>query len=87
MLQHPPGYEHNQKNTNRYSLPDNSALWPSSKLDWRERGDYYCPNCPKHWFSESTVVLAVYNYFKLAGYAPELTDQLKREGDIKVTDH
>lgn len=29
----------------------------------------------------------MYNYFKLAGYAPELTDQLKREGDIKVTDH
>jgi hypothetical protein len=71
-LQHPPGYEHNQKNTNRYSLPDNSV---------------HCPNCPKRWFSESTVIWAVYNYFKLAGYAPELTDQLKREGDIKVTDH
>lgn len=91
MSQHPPGYKHNKKNTNRYPLPDNSVPWPSSwrssKLDWRERGDYYCSNCPKRWFSEDTVVWAVYKYFELAGYAPELTDQWEREGDIKVTGH
>jgi hypothetical protein len=75
MSLHPPKYTHNKRNTTRLHLPDGS------------HGDYYCQTCQKRWFSEDTVIWAVCKYFTLAGYTPSPADQLKREGDIKVTGH
>jgi hypothetical protein len=80
MLQHPPGYKHNQNNTNRYDLPDSSVNW--LKLS---KGDYYCPTCQERWFSEYTIEWAVHKYFSLAGCTPKQGNQREREGDIIVT--
>jgi hypothetical protein len=73
MSPHPPKYTHNKRNTTRLHLPDGS------------NGDYYCQTCQKRWFSEDTIIWAICKYFALAGYTPSPADQLKREGDIKVT--
>lgn len=81
-MQHP---KHNKNNASRYPLPDNSVRRKYSKANWQKQGDYYCSTCQKRWFSEDTVVWAVYNYFKHAGYEPQLANQRRHEGDIRVT--
>ncbi len=80
MSQHPPKYEHKQKNTNRYGLPDSSVSWLNPS-----KGDYYCPTCGQWWFSEYTIEWALYQYFSLAGYIPKHGNQRKCEGNIRVT--
>ncbi len=68
-----PNHKHNKKNTTRLPLPDGTD------------GDYHCPACQRRWFSEDTVKWAVCKYFTLAGCTPYPANQMKREGDIRVT--
>ena len=73
MLPRLPNHKHNKGNTARLPLPDGTA------------GDYHCPDCQRQWFSEDTVKWAVSQYFRLAGCTPSPANQMKREGDIRVT--